>query len=346
METNKIKEYLKDIYTLEWEKYTYQRIDQMYQKRIDYLEKEKNTIYYKDAEDQNKKGKGVHNFEIPAPENKASYLGEQKNASGRCEPVHGFRGTQDMFHNVPERWWNEELKALEKSECQKFRCIHMAVIAACVLIGGAISYAAKKQFGLIVGVFTGMFLCCIIGNEKKKKYLPKDKLYKKFMGFYRRRYNEELRQKAEKYQPVINQMKTERKNYVIANIEKLDVMLCALYGRNDIQKKYQNIIAVTQLYDYLDKQRCTRLEGRAGAYSLFEAENAEGIIFSDVEMFALKVDKYEKSMPSLVTRLKALEGLVNELSPEMHTQKSKTVLKKYMKSTDEICRNIGKKYDL
>ncbi len=44
------------------------------------------------------------------------------------------------------------------------------------------------------------------------------------------------------------------------------------YSKNILFSKYQNLIAVCSLYEYLMAGRCTTLEGHEGAYNIFETE--------------------------------------------------------------------------
>lgn len=56
------------------------------------------------------------------------------------------------------------------------------------------------------------------------------------------------------------------------NIEQCEKILERLYAVGIIFPKYRNFIAVSQIYEYLISGRCKQLEGKEGAYSLYEQE--------------------------------------------------------------------------
>ena len=91
-----LKQYLKDLYTLESQIYTYEEIDKKYNKFIQKLKKEKRTIYLYETDERNERRNQQENYVMPTPEYKPSYLGERKNKQGHTESVFGFRGTFDM----------------------------------------------------------------------------------------------------------------------------------------------------------------------------------------------------------------------------------------------------------
>ena len=53
-----------------------------------------------------------------------------------------------------------------------------------------------------------------------------------------------------------------------------------LYSCNIIFTKYQNIVALTSFYKYLDSGRCDKLEGSYGAYNLYEREIRDDLIIT------------------------------------------------------------------
>lgn len=67
----------------------------------------------------------------------------------------------------------------------------------------------------------------------------------------------------------------------------------ALYDKNILHPKYRNLDAVAAIYDYISTGRCEDLEGRDGAYNLYEEK--------------LKQDKEDADREKLVSKIKELE---------------------------------------
>lgn len=124
-------------------------------------------------------------------------------------------------------------------------------------------------------------------NAEQKQLAEKkaDEEYEKQLAKYREEYNREL----EKYQRIIEDNKLmrqqdederkskmlylqaeidETKNKLAVSTERLD----AMYAKNIIFPKYQNLAMVCSIYEYICAGRCTALEGSDGAYNILEME--------------------------------------------------------------------------
>ena len=58
-----------------------------------------------------------------------------------------------------------------------------------------------------------------------------------------------------------------------SDIAAFEVRLNNLYAQSGLHPNYQNWIAASAIYSYLDTRRCYQLEGPDGAYNLYEAES-------------------------------------------------------------------------
>ena len=60
-------------------------------------------------------------------------------------------------------------------------------------------------------------------------------------------------------------------------------MLDKLYELNVIFPKYRDLVAVSQMYEYVASGRCNTLSGYEGAYNLYEQELRMNIVISQLE---------------------------------------------------------------
>lgn len=67
-------------------------------------------------------------------------------------------------------------------------------------------------------------------------------------------------------------------NQIQENLELVNEKLEELYSANIIFEKYRNLTAISMFYEFFVSSRVSKLEGRDGAYNLFESEIRQNII--------------------------------------------------------------------
>jgi len=99
-----------------------------------------------------------------------------------------------------------------------------------------------------------------------------------------KKYEEVTRQKEELYEIKMNSIKEMREknarleNLTYQNLELVNSKLAELYSLDIIFEKYRNLIAISMFYEYFASSRVSKLEGKDGAYNLFENEMRQNII--------------------------------------------------------------------
>lgn len=78
MNYEELKQYLKDVQTLEKQLHIYKEIAHQYEKSMQKLEREKNTVFLYEWEERSGKGAYRTNHVITIPEYKPKYLGERR----------------------------------------------------------------------------------------------------------------------------------------------------------------------------------------------------------------------------------------------------------------------------
>jgi len=75
------------------------------------------------------------------------------------------------------------------------------------------------------------------------------------------------------------------------NQSESESRLRQIYGRKVIFPKYQNLVAVSSLYEYICAGRCYALEGPEGAYNLYETESRFDKIITRLDKISTQLDE-------------------------------------------------------
>lgn len=70
---------------------------------------------------------------------------------------------------------------------------------------------------------------------------------------------------------------------VAAELKETEQALDQFYSVNVLYSKYQNMVAVSTIYEYLASERCYGLTGHEGAYNLYESEIRLGYIIGKLD---------------------------------------------------------------
>lgn len=97
------------------------------------------------------------------------------------------------------------------------------------------------------------------------------------------------------------------------------------YSAGLIYPKYQNFVAVAQIYEYLDSGRCDSLVGANGAYNLFEQEMRANTIIVQLDQIYSKLEEIRQlqisiyqAVLSTYTVLQGIEGEIANLSAAVY----------------------------
>ena len=88
-------------------------------------------------------------------------------------------------------------------------------------------------------------------------------------------------------------------NEVISAKWDLKEALRTLYEENIIYPKYQNLVAVSTIYEYLASGRCDQLEGPNGAYNLYEMELRQNIVIGQLSTITEHLEQIKENQYTL-----------------------------------------------
>lgn len=111
-------------------------------------------------------------------------------------------------------------------------------------------------------------------------------------------YGRSLVAYSEEVADYVNRSNTERDALFDAKW-KLQAALRNLYEEGIIYPKYQNLVAVSTIYEYLASGRCDRLEGPNGAYNLYEMELRQNIVIGQLSTITEHLEQIKENQYTL-----------------------------------------------
>ncbi len=351
-----LKEYLKKAYDLESVIYSYEQIRQYTQERRSKVHKDcEETLYVRKYEygdiipyyyEYAQGGYGVADYHYRGlgPLKKP---GPSGSCWGDCAPE-GYPGKKHMsdykilenrilVKRTPEEL--EEVKANREKEIEKQDAFNKSILGflsraaigvvsgafLSAIAGGVIALLTDVRFLTVFIIGTVAFtLFCVLapflfsgsGNQPNKtKPEPTSKYYLEQKAIYEKIVDERNAELAKAHGELDYCTMTEQE---IAPLEaRAREELKAHYEKNLIHPKYQNFLAVAQIYDYLDTGRCDRLEGPEGAYNIFEFELRMNTIISDLRVIQQKLDEVIEIQYSICSALRGISATLGAMSSQL-----------------------------
>ncbi len=182
----------------------------------------------------------------------------------------------------------------------------------------------------------------LLAHEIKCKEI--DRQYEEDMKAYEANYleaerqaQEETQARLEKYQQDIAQYHSEyqkvendfviRENELNASLQnycqrktELEATIRQMYDANIIHCDYRSIVPVSMFINYIEKERCYRLEGPTGAYNKYEDELRSNIIISKLDRISSSLDGIQSSMGTLYGALVSANTSINRLCSNVKDQ--------------------------
>lgn len=167
--------------------------------------------------------------------------------------------------------------------------------------------------GAIVSLIIG-FLICLITK------LYKDSVYSRQYDEALRKYDNNLRKDNARVTEENKRKEILANNYKALQLKKANSVECLkkIYNYNIIEKKYQNIVAISSIYEYLKTGRCKSLTfdektGDIGAYNKFEEEKRFDRIITNTEIIISQLNEVIENQYILQDTLRSGIQTINRL---------------------------------
>lgn len=90
-----------------------------------------------------------------------------------------------------------------------------------------------------------------------------------------------------------------------------------LYARDVIYPKYQNLPALTSIYEYFITGRCEELIGPHGAYNMYEDEMRKDTVISQLNTVIANLEQIKQNQYMLYQQVKAIQNTASEIGNEL-----------------------------
>ena len=299
MDNTKMKKYLEDIMTLESEKYRLEEI--RHQLTKDKQEKEK--ILSGDSEEEEKK------LNLEKEEKKKRIIDElQKN-----------KDEKTLLMWVP-------ILAI---------ILSIALITLILWIIFAIFGLSDEDGIELIAFLISVALTSIAYYKIIHKYRKnRTKELEKTINKSEKELNNNLKNIDTEYELLTKEVKEKNKNYrnqleiLCKNDEKnlidldkiyeeINKKLNEMYDIDIIFKKYRNLSAITMFYEYFSSSRVFELEGKDGAYNLYESELRQNVIINNLEKVNDNLEEIKDNQYCMYNELKNVNSSLQTINKNL-----------------------------
>ncbi len=98
-----------------------------------------------------------------------------------------------------------------------------------------------------------------------------------------------------------------------------------LYSQDMIYPKYQNLPALTSIYEYFITGRCDELTGPHGAYNLYEDEMRRDMVISQLNLVIANLEQIKQNQYMLYQQVKEIQDTASLIGYELKQIKGYTV---------------------
>lgn len=194
-------------------------------------------------------------------------------------------------------------------------------------IGGFLSMVAMPEsliliiFGLIV---VAVSIWMIKMGADGIKYIKEIKEHNKNERIAFERRNEELERENEKNEKRYYQDHAEWQKLREKIDEKLETphrqslnIRKKFYARDVIYPKYQNLPALTSIYEYFITGRCEELTGPHGAYNMYEDEMRKDTVISQLSTVIANLEQIKQNQYMLYQQVKTIQKTASVIGNEL-----------------------------
>lgn len=197
-----------------------------------------------------------------------------------------------------------------------------------------------EEFSGVIGGLGALcsFLGIVLGVIFVKYFCEKKHVIKEAKRINAKRYEEYSRQKnvvessntriKADYHMALHEWEESRSVVVETTQPYLDetrALLARHYAKNLIYPKYQNLPALTSIYEYFITGRCERLTGPYGAYNLYEDEIRKDTVISQLNRVVENLEQIRQNQYMLYTKVCTIQQEAAAIRNELAQIKGYTI---------------------
>lgn len=194
-------------------------------------------------------------------------------------------------------------------------------VAVCSLLGLVAQVSTYKDYKQKVSEYENKLLEYnnFINEYHKKIEISKQKVndYNKKI---QKKYEKEIEKKEDVFEKKSLQIKTIKEenkkllNETRKNIKVVNDKLQELYDLDIIFEKYRNLIAIATFFEYFVSSRVSELEGKDGAYNLFESEIRQNIIITQLDRINKNLNAIKQNQYILYKELNSINDSLCDIN--------------------------------
>lgn len=311
MTKQELIDYFKDVFELESQLYTYEKIEQEYVQKLTYIGVPRPLkIAFYDKYSKKVVPLSERNaFEIPV------VYGDFLEETRKPEWMN-TKGYRNALNNASKAHTSYR-KALLLLHFIFILIIALLRIFEIVGILGSCLILAIPYFFCLTRV---MDYCSPNNSQNAQQQL---------LNYYYQCAKEESIRIAESEKSLRHHIENERVELVIRPKKNVKELLDKVYSKNIIFPKYRNFAAIAQIYEYLLSGRCDQLEGPYGAYNLYESELRQNIIIDRLDEIIYQLGRLNGTMNTICGAIQETNNLLGKINSTLGRIEANTALTAY-----------------
>lgn len=338
METNELKQYLKDVYELESHLFNLNNLKNNFEMQLE---------EYQQARDGELNGNEFYlgyysGYSFPTGATRYNrgikpnaFSGD--NLKSAIDSIRSYRGW-NLDNIWPQKWedTNEFKNIVEAgAKAQKkyddssdeFGANGILIGMACAVIFVVLFFINDFDF-IKTAIFTIIIFAIMkfINGRLTSRDFGLHKIRNDLYVLLEKYYEEDMKKKYEWTNDRCIYIAEKYKEEIIPSIIEIENTLKKVYSQNIIHPKYRDFVAVAQMYEYIDTGRCTELEGPDGAYNLFESELRQNLIIEKLDIIIEKLDELNRTMSYIASSIDYTNVLLTNVCNSLNTIETNTAI--------------------
>lgn len=307
--TAKIKSFLKRALDLESTLYSYDQTCQMLKQAVlDELSHEAKEV-----------GQYKYGDTIPREHKKPIEIRkelEHFNLTGEVRPSVSYVGDPSPYISPPINYTNIRNMGNKKnpSPMRFLKALPVPFMFGAVIALILVIFTDIRFITGFIGA-SAIFMLPLFQIIIKQFSAPTTEEYLKMANDYERAIDERNAILAKEL--AIQEYSVQAKAEIIPMEDKVKTALSEHYALGIIHPKYQNFLAIAQIYEYFDTGRCDELEGPNGAYSLYESELRANIIIGKLSQITQQLEEVKQSQYMIYKSVQETNQLLGMIVQEV-----------------------------
>lgn len=339
MTLEELKAYLADVVLLESQLENYEKIKESYEENMTFLSDDRSNVRMVEAFANEKTEYPEYNYPFNLERDAKSISFED------------YGRKLSPLRTVPKRWnidtayekisqdVDKRYKLLKKTSSFIFWApIILAIIITIILLFQSLWYLILIPFIPCVVLPFSKFNDWVQDKVKNAKL---DKLVK----YMNQCHQNEIPQKEAWTDSCLEARSKEYNTEILPTISQTTDLLNKLYSLNIIHPKYREGYIVIKLLEYLDTGRCTKLEGKNGAYNIYEFEHRLDDIIEGINEINFNLKTLNATMQMVALSIQQTNNSLSTISMSLDRIEANTALTAYNSQCIAYNTDITNRYN-